>query len=199
MRQRWLVLMVKEPRPGRVKTRLGREIGHVAAARWFRDQALRRIRDLRDPRWTLVLAVSPDQEGINSRVWPGDIPRMPQGRGNLGDRMLRIFQTLPKGPAIIIGADIPGITRARIAWGFRDLGRHGAVVGPAVDGGYWLIGLKRNLRPAKSMFEHVRWSTEHALSDTLGRMTGMRVAFLDELADVDTAADLPTKNPAGAG
>ena len=73
--------MVKEPRPGRVKTRLGHEIGMVEAARWFRRQSLSLLRNLRDPRWELVLAVSPDREGLASRIWPAGLARVPQGRG----------------------------------------------------------------------------------------------------------------------
>ncbi len=62
--------MLKEPRPGRVKTGLGRDIGMTAAAWWFRHQCRRLLRELDDPRWRLVIAVSPDAEGRASRIWP---------------------------------------------------------------------------------------------------------------------------------
>lgn len=185
-----LVIMVKEPRPGRVKTRLGRDIGMVAAAWWFRRQSARLIARLRDPRWQLVLAISPDAEGMSSRVWPEDLPRVPQGPGDLGARMGRLFRQLPPGPVLIIGADIPGIRRHHIATALRSLGSHDAVLGPAPDGGYWLIGLKRVSAVPASLFADVRWSTEHALSDTIASLGTTRVALVDRLADVDTAADL---------
>ncbi|MEO0359106.1 MAG: hypothetical protein AAF386_12620, partial [Pseudomonadota bacterium] len=70
-----LIIMVKEPRPGRVKTRLGKDIGMTAAAWWFRHQTRRVIRRLDDPRWSLTLAVAPDVEGYQSRIWPNHIPR----------------------------------------------------------------------------------------------------------------------------
>ena len=188
--QRTLVIMVKEPLPGRVKTRLGRDIGMIAAAWWFRHQTRSLIRRLRDPRWQIVLAVSPDREGLNSRIWPIDLPRVAQGRGNLGDRMGRMLQGMPKGPVCLIGADIPGISRGHIARAFKALGRNQMVFGPAPDGGYWLVGAQRFASLPRTLFRDVRWSTQHALADTLATVPGCRIAMLDQLRDVDTVADL---------
>ncbi|MEM8553785.1 MAG: TIGR04282 family arsenosugar biosynthesis glycosyltransferase [Pseudomonadota bacterium] len=185
--------MVKEPKPGRVKTRLGRDIGMTAAAWWFRHQCARLLRRLQDPRWDLLLAVSPGRDGMQSRAWPRHIHRWPQGRGDLGDRMGRAFRHAPGGPLVIVGADIPGITSFHIAEAFRALGDHDAVVGPAPDGGYWLIGLARRVPPPPQLFDRVRWSTEHALDDTLATLRGLRVACVATLNDVDTAADLTAK------
>lgn len=188
--QRTLVIMVKEPRPGRVKTRLGRDIGMVGAAWWFRHQTRALIRRLRDPRWQIVLAVSPDAEGLVSRVWPVDLPRAPQGSGDLGGRMKRMLRGMPKGPVCLIGADIPGISRAHIACAFGALGRSQMVFGPAPDGGYWLVGAQRYGALPAGLFHDVRWSTEHALGDTLASIPNCRVTLLDQLRDVDTVADL---------
>jgi rSAM/selenodomain-associated transferase 1 len=185
-----LVVMVKEPHPGRVKTRLGAGIGQVPAAWWFRHQTKALLTRLGDPRWDLVLAVSPDREGLNSRVWPVHLPRFPQGRGNLGDRMARVFRTLSVGPIVIIGGDIPGIQRRHIAEAFSALGDHQAVIGPATDGGYWAIGLKRVASVPNGLFDGVRWSSEHALEDTLQSIPDLTVAHLDYLQDVDTVDDL---------
>ena len=185
-----LIVMLKEPRPGRVKTRLGREIGMVAAAWWFRHQVARLLRRIEDPRWRLVLAVSPDTEGLQSRVWPAHLPRVPQGQGTLGDRMARLLHGLPPGPVCIIGADIPGIGRAHIARAFAALGRHDAVIGPAPDGGYWLIGLRRTRAVPARLFDGVRWSGPHARADTLAGLRDRRVALIDRLRDVDEARDL---------
>lgn len=187
-----LFIMVKEPHPGRVKTRLGRDIGMTAAAWWLRHQSGSLIRRLgRDPRWHTVLAVAPDREGLASRVWPRHLPRWPQGAGDLGDRMGRIFRRAPKGPVVIIGADIPGITPALIARAFAALGRHDAVFGPAPDGGYWLIGLKRGARPVPpGLFDGVRWSSATALEDTRASLGKAKIALIDTLRDVDRAADL---------
>ncbi|GFE64749.1 TIGR04282 family arsenosugar biosynthesis glycosyltransferase [Litoreibacter roseus] len=185
-----LVVMLKEPRPGRVKTRLGRDIGMVGAAWWFRHQTARLLRRLRDPRWDLVLAVAPDAEGRASRVWPRDLPRWPQGQGDLGQRMARVFRDLSTGPICIVGSDIPDIKPHHINAAFKALGASDAVIGPAPDGGYWLIGFAvgRPLRAA--VFDAVRWSSEHALADTVQALSGRRVAFIDPLHDVDTVDDL---------
>jgi len=194
-----LVIMVKEPVAGRVKTRLGRDIGMVPAAWWMRHQLTYLVRRLRDPRWDLVLAVAPDR-AVGSRMLPVGVRRVPQGAGDLGDRMGRFLGQKPKrpvppgvehrAPTLIIGADIPGITPAHIAGAFRALGSHDAVIGPAPDGGYWLIGMGLRTPPA-TLFQNVRWSTEHALADTLSTLPGWKIAQIDTLRDVDTAADLP--------
>ncbi len=189
MRQH-LVVMVKEPHPGRAKTRLGRDIGMTRSAWWFRHQSRRLLRAVDDPRWQTWLAVSPDRPGLSSCIWPAHLPRLPQGAGDLGTRMARLFHILPPGPALIIGADIPGITAAHIARAFAALGPVDAVLGPADDGGYWLIGLKRTRPAPMSFLKGVRWSTRHALFDTLASMSGRKFSLTDRLSDVDTARDL---------
>ncbi|MEM8788189.1 MAG: TIGR04282 family arsenosugar biosynthesis glycosyltransferase [Pseudomonadota bacterium] len=185
--------MVKEPRPGRVKTRLARDIGTVTAAWWYRHQTAALIARLTDPRWQTLLAVSPDAEGLGSRIWPPGLARLTQGSGDLGTRMTGVFRGLPPGPVLIVGSDIPGIRPPHIAAGFRALGRTDAAIGPAPDGGYWAIGLRRLRRPPRDLLDGVRWSTMHARADTLARLTGLRVATLATLRDVDTAADLPRR------
>lgn len=193
-----LVIMLKEPRPGRVKTRLGRDIGMTSAAWWFRHQTRNLIRRLQGPGWQTILAVSPDREGLHSRIWPQHLARWPQGHGNLGDRMAAVFGGMPKGPVVIVGADIPQILPRHIRSAFRALGSSDAVIGPATDGGYWLIGLKRIRPPGTNLFNNVRWSGEHALSDTLATLASRKVAFIDTLADVDRAADLQAGFPRDA-
>ena len=185
-----LVVMLKEPRPGRVKTRLGREIGHVRAAWWVRHQTARLLRRLDDPRWRLVLAVSPDG-AVRSRAWPAHLPRIAQGPGTLGDRMGRLLRGLPPGPVCIVGGDIPALDRRHVAEAFRALGRHDAVFGPAHDGGFWCVGMKRTGRIPATLFDHVRWSSPHALADSTASLRGLKIAHVSTLRDVDSAADLP--------
>ncbi|MFK7877775.1 MAG: DUF2064 domain-containing protein [Paracoccaceae bacterium] len=188
--QRTVFVMLKEPRPGRVKTRLGCELGYVPAAWWFRHQVKGLLRRLSDPRWQIVLAVSPDAEGLQSRIWPCEFPRVAQGPGHLGDRMARVLRAAPPGPACVIGGDIPGMTCDHIAAAFSRLGPSEAVFGPALDGGYWLVGLKRARAQPRDLFQNVRFSTQHALADTIATLPGYRIAKIATLHDIDTLADL---------
>ncbi|MBV1868005.1 MAG: TIGR04282 family arsenosugar biosynthesis glycosyltransferase [Marinosulfonomonas sp.] len=182
--------MVKEPRPGWVKTRLGKSIGMTSAAWWFRHQTKRLLRRVQHPGWETILAVSPDIAGMNSRIWPEHLARMPQGTGDLGARMNRIFDTLSPGPVVIIGGDIPDITSRHIAGAFRALGNHDCVFGPATDGGYWAVGLRRTGPRPYHLFDNVRWSSEFALADSIATASGQRVTLLETLRDVDTVDDL---------
>ncbi|MCC1494251.1 TIGR04282 family arsenosugar biosynthesis glycosyltransferase [Cognatishimia sp. F0-27] len=187
--RRSLVVMVKEPRPGRVKTRLARDIGSVPATWWFRHQVDRLTRSIRDPRWQTVLAVAPDK-AVTSRVFDAALPRVAQGRGDLGARMARAMRQMPPGPVCVIGADVPGITPAHVARAFRALGDAETVFGPAEDGGYWLVGVRNARAFPPGLFEGVRWSSRHALADSVASLGKRRVALVDRLRDVDRAADL---------
>jgi rSAM/selenodomain-associated transferase 1 len=190
-----VIVMVKVPRPGRVKTRLGRDLGMTAAAWWFRHQVQGLLRRIRDPRWQVVLAVAPDREGMAARIWPADLPRIPQGKGNLGDRMKRVMRAAPAGPVCVIGGDIPGVTRQELAHAFEQLKGHDAVFGPADDGGYWLVGLRNARAVPESLFQNTRWSTEHALADSIASLPGSKVALANVLHDVDTIKDLARGKP----
>jgi len=111
-----------------------------------------------------------------------------QGPGDLGQRLDRAVRAFPRRRVAVIGSDIPGITADDVAAAFRALGTANAAFGPAEDGGYWLVavGPRRPARP----FAGVRWSSEHALADTMANFAGRRVALLRRLRDVDTAEDL---------
>jgi glycosyltransferase A (GT-A) superfamily protein (DUF2064 family) len=91
-------------------------------------------------------------------------------------------------PALIVGSDIPDIDRRHVAAAFDKLRRNELVFGPSDDGGYWLVGAAQGARVG-NLFNDVRWSTEHALADTLANVRqGVRVAMLEPLADIDDGA-----------
>jgi rSAM/selenodomain-associated transferase 1 len=180
--------MAKVPVGGRVKSRLARELGVATAVRFARHCTAALLgRVAANAPWDTTVAVAPDG-GARARLWPPGLRLVPQGGGGLGLRMQRIFDGAGPGPVVIVGSDVPGIAPAHIRAAFRLLGRHDTVFGPAADGGYWLVGLKRRphvLQP----FRGVRWSGPHALADTLANLRGRSIARLDTLFDVDTAAD----------
>jgi uncharacterized protein len=189
-----LVVMARAPVCGAVKTRLAMEIGVVRATALHRLLTARLLREVtRDPRFRTVLAVSPDL-AVHARfpAWMQQSPRrgppmrIKQGKGGLGERMQRIFNRCGRGPLIIVGTDIPFVTAAMIADAFRKFASADAVFGPAEDGGYWLVGLRRRPR-CLAPFENVRWSSSHVLEDTIANLPACRIAFARTLYDVDTA------------
>jgi glycosyltransferase A (GT-A) superfamily protein (DUF2064 family) len=113
---------------------------------------------------------------------------MTQRKGDLGKRMQRLFRRAPLGPVILVGADIPGINASAIAQAFGLLGHADAVFGPAEDGGYWLVGLRRRPR-LLAPFAGVRWSSPNALTDTLANLKDKKIAFTATFSDVDCAED----------
>jgi rSAM/selenodomain-associated transferase 1 len=189
---RHLVIFARAPQWGRVKRRLASEIGTAAATRFYRLTLGRQIRLMaRDRRWTVWLFVTPDS-ALRHPIWQGVTCARVQGQGagDLGSRMKRPFRLLPPGPVVLVGSDIPAMTARHIARAFALLGRHDLVFGPASDGGYWLIGARRVRPLPRSLFEDVRWSTAHALADTLSTIpSGHTVGMADTLDDVDDARD----------
>lgn len=184
--KRHLVIFLRAPQRGRVKRRLARAIGDSAALAFHRATATALLRRVgHDRRWHCRLALTPDHRALLPRGWRG-VGIMAQGGGDLGRRMARVFRALPPGPAVIVGADIPDLSARHVAQAFAALGRHDAVVGPAADGGYWLIGLQQPRTLPRGLFAGVRWSTEHALADTLASLPRRwRVGRLETLADID--------------
>jgi rSAM/selenodomain-associated transferase 1 len=178
-----LVIMIREPRLGAVKTRLAAAIGPVEAIRFYRSVTAALIRRLAfDRRWKTVLAAAPDTARM-SRSWPAGVQRVAQGGGDIGARMGRLLRS-QAGPAVLIGSDIPCIEASHIAEAFTLLRRNDAVFGPAEDGGFWLVGLKP-LPHLPNIFRDVRWSSPDALGDTLANLAGRKVGFAARLSDVD--------------
>jgi rSAM/selenodomain-associated transferase 1 len=175
-----VIVFARAPRLGTVKRRLARDIGDRTAVRFHTSVLTALLRDLRRcRRFDVVLAVTPDRARMRgARI-------MPQGRGDLGQRMSRALGRFRR--VALMGCDIPEASAADVQNAFRALGSADAVFGPAEDGGYWLIALGPR-RPG-NLFGRARWSTEHALADTLVQFRYHRVGFIRTLTDVDTADD----------
>lgn len=186
-----LIVFAKAPVIGGAKTRLARGVGKVGAWRIYRAMTARVVRRLGDdPRWRTVLAVAPDR-AVARRfpgIWPQGVVLMAQGSGDLGARQGRAFAG--RGAVCVIGTDAPDVTRADIAAAFAKLKRHDAVIGPAEDGGYWLLGM--NGPAPRGLFDGVRWSHGETRADLEARLTahGFRIVHLRTLCDVDDADDL---------
>lgn len=182
--RRTVIIFARTPRRGAVKRRLAAAVGAAAALRFHRltlEALARRL--ARDRRWRTVLAVT-----SGPYRWPRFVPRVRQTGGDLGVRMARAISAMPRGPVLLVGSDIPGIRPAHIARAFRALAWRDVVFGPACDGGYWLVGV-RGRQHLNHLFDGVRWSTAHALADTLANLAPVRThALADTLSDVDDGA-----------
>jgi glycosyltransferase A (GT-A) superfamily protein (DUF2064 family) len=179
-----LIVFARAPAIGVGKTRLARGIGRVETWRVYRSMSAGLLRGLRDPRWRIVVRIAPDRS-----AWPAGVPREPQGRGGLGERLERALRAHSRSSIVVIGTDAPEVSRERVARAFRALRATGAVFGPADDGGFWLMGLSP-ARARRVRLQGVRWSTEHALADTAAALGGAAPVYLEALSDIDDAPAL---------
>jgi uncharacterized protein len=180
-----VIVFARAPRLGTVKRRLARDIGDRAALRFHISTLTALLRNLKAyRRFNTVLAVTPDRASIRL---PVRVQRIGQGHGDLGDRMTASLHRYQRGRVALMGCDIPQAHAADLRDAFKRLGTADAVFGPAADGGYWLIAL--GVRRPADLFGKSRWSTRHALADTLKQFRHHRVSFVRTLQDVDTLAD----------
>ena len=182
-----IIIFVKAPRPGFVKTRLAATIGNEAACAAY-CQLTENVLAHLAPLPHLEIRFTPDDAEKEITQWlRDDWTSRPQGNGDLGERMHRAF-TEANSPAIIIGSDCPQVKLNDFITAAKTLQTHDAVIGPATDGGYWLIGLNA---PYPALFKGIEWSTGGVLQSTLAKAdeAGLSVQLLRELGDVDTGAD----------
>jgi rSAM/selenodomain-associated transferase 1 len=182
-----IIIFVKAPRPGFVKTRLATAIGDEAACDAYRQLTETVLAKL-TPLPHVELRFTPDDAEDEIKPWlRKDWTAQPQGEGDLGQRMHRAFLEA-NAPAILIGSDCPYLELNDLDAAAEALQTHDAVFGPAVDGGYWLIGLNA---PCPALFEGIEWSTDAVLKTTLSKADaqGLSVCQLRELSDVDTVED----------
>lgn len=177
-----LLVIAKEPVPGRVKTRLTPPYTPVQAA-LIAEAALADTLDAvvsaRARRRVLVL------DGRPGHRLPKSVEVIPQRGDGLDERLANAFADV-EGPAVLVGMDTPQVTPALLDEASRQLATCGAVFGPAADGGFWLLGLRR---PDPRLIVGVPMSRPDTGACQLRRLRGLRVATLPTLTDVDTAAD----------
>jgi rSAM/selenodomain-associated transferase 1 len=180
-----LVIFSKLPRLGIVKTRLAKDIGIVAAWAFARQSIINLSSIVKDTRWRCSFAITPDKAINKTNLWPKAHRYIAQGAGDLGERMARVIKSMPPGPVVIIGTDIPTIRPQHVAEAFLALGKHDAVFGPSKDGGYWLVGIKR--RPVfKEIFKYIKWSEKTTLEETISNLPiHWNHKLLETLEDID--------------
>lgn len=196
-----LLLFAKYPTPGRVKTRLAVQIGEERAAAYYKEMVESIVRAVmpQDDSFTLTCCFDPPEQVDAFRKWIPEIQRFaPQCPGNLGVRMVDALETALSSDAdkaIIIGSDCVDLTRELLLKAFDSLETHDVVLGPAEDGGYYLIGMKR-LYP--KLFQDIHWSTERVLEQTLdrGREIGLDITILPILRDIDFFKECPSEKSA---
>lgn len=192
---RRIVVFGKYPEPGRVKTRLAASVGDVEAARVYADlfvQTLKTVDAGRDGAETIVQYAPPGSVNAFRRWLGARRTYAAQCDGDLGERMLKAFEESTAAgiqQTILVGTDCPGLTPSLLRRAFAGQRRHDVVVGPATDGGYYLIGASR---PHPELFRDIEWSTDTVLEQTIAACAeqGLTVARLECLRDIDTLADL---------
>jgi rSAM/selenodomain-associated transferase 2/rSAM/selenodomain-associated transferase 1 len=200
--ERRLVLFTRFPEPGRTKTRLIPLLGPEGAAALQREMTERTLRRVAPPAAGRVSwDVAVRHEGGDAermRAWlGGGHPVRSQGPGDLGARLALAFEEgFAAGAAavVVIGADCPELGAGDVADGFRALEDADAVLGPARDGGYYLVGLRRSARESVGkLFARIPWGGPGVLAASTAAATGagLSVALLRTLADVDRPEDLP--------
>ncbi len=184
-----LLIFIKNPEKGKVKTRLAQSMGE--------ERALSIYRTLLDHTWRVARSVDVERLLFYSNhidlkdKWSArDFRKLVQHGEDLGERMLNAFRIALQDHerAVIIGSDCASLTPAIVEEAFRALNRNDFVIGPATDGGYYLLGM-RKLTP--SLFENIPWSTGKVFSSTMQRIRtlGKTCYQLPELSDIDYEED----------
>lgn len=189
-----LIIFARHPELGRVKTRLAADIGATAALAVY-QQLLAHTCAVVAPLavhktvWLAETALPTDQ----AAAWPG-FEQLPQPSGDLGEKMQTAFAhdlARDATQVVIIGTDCPGLTTAHLRAAFAALATHDVVLGPAADGGYYLLGMKRL---HAELFRNKAWSTATVAADTAADAARLHLQLyrLPELTDIDTGTDLRT-------
>jgi rSAM/selenodomain-associated transferase 1 len=191
-----LAIMVKQPLPGRVKTRLCPPLTHEQAVELYRCFLLDKMAQVRRvPAGAPYLAFTPQEAEEFFRDLASEaFSVVPQEGSNLGERLDRLSARLLAAGhpgVVIIDSDTPNLPDHYLAEAVERIGDRGtdAIFGPAEDGGYYLVGLRR---PLPALFQGITWSTPVVLEQTLrhAAAVGLRVHLLPPWFDVDTAKDL---------
>ncbi|MHC0064438.1 TIGR04282 family arsenosugar biosynthesis glycosyltransferase [Nostoc sp. UIC 10890] len=191
-----LIIFTRYPEPGKAKTRLIPALGNVGAANLQRKMTEHTIFQVQELQKAIDISVEVRFAGGNSQLmqdWLGlDLVYQSQGEGDLGLRMARsLFDAFESGAeqVIIIGTDCPGVNPQILATAFEKLHTFDLVLGPAIDGGYYLIGL---CQPIPELFVNIEWGTAQVFQKTVDIAQKLNLSHVNllPLADVDRPEDL---------
>jgi rSAM/selenodomain-associated transferase 1 len=194
---RCVLLFVKLPEKGKVKSRLARDMEWDLVRRLYESIVLDTIVMLQGTKVPFLICFDPPDALDRVRRWLGsEYSYLPQAGAELGERMEQAFvRVFREGAdkALLIGSDIPGLSSAVILEAFESLTSHDAVIGPARDGGYYLIGFQKNGFDA-AIFHDMIWSTQAVYDETIMRLreNAREIHVLPQCTDVDTKEDLKT-------
>jgi rSAM/selenodomain-associated transferase 1 len=195
-----LIIFTRYPEPGKTKTRLIPALGAGGAAAFQRQMTEEKLVEINKLKPFYPLSVEIHFAGGNERLmqeWLGsNWAYQQQSEGDLGDRMSAAFQASFEAginTSVLIGTDCPDLNAQLLAQAFQKLHQHDLVLGPALDGGYYLIGLRRLI---PELFIGISWSTAEVLSQTLkiAQKLELNVALLPPLRDIDRPEDLSGLN-----
>ena len=190
-----ILLFIRVPAKGSIKSRLAAAIGEDAALELYKNFILDIIDTIEKSGYQFRISFHPPDAGAVLAGWLG--PRhhyMPQGGNDLGENMERAFgQVFTEGftSAVLLGSDIPDLTPAVLCEAIESLRTSDVVMGPAADGGYYLVGCNRDTFLA-NMFHGIAWGTNTVFQETMSilRRASLRVHLVPEWQDVDTRDDL---------
>ena len=190
-----VLLFVKFPDETGVKTRLAKDIGPDFVQTLYRNFVLDLLETLAKVKWPIIINFHPPESGDAISSWLGkNYLYAPQNGADLGERMKNAFKdafAAGFSKAVIIGSDMPDLALSVLSEAFSALDSDDVVIGPAVDGGYYLMGFRQPCFLPK-VFEGISWGTDSVFKDTmtiLGKKK-CQVNILHELRDVDTVDDL---------
>lgn len=190
-----IVVFLKYLKPGNVKSRLASSLGNEVALNFYRICAEKLSSDLmkirRECRKCIFFSDAGDEAAV--REWIGlRFDYVPQVKGDIGNRLKHAFEYLFKqglDRVIILASDTPDISVDTIEEAVDALGNYDIVIGPSIDGGYYLIGMNQFYN---GLFEGITWSTEKVMKETLSLIDKLHLSVysLKELRDIDTKDDL---------
>lgn len=181
-----LLIFTKNPIPGKVKTRIGNVKGHDVALKVYKN-LLKHTSAITEPLEKVSLKVFFNESIEGDEIWSSDIYKKAlQVEGNLGMKMSDAIKNalVDSEKVVLIGSDCAALSTTHLKEAFEKLDHYDIVIGPAEDGGYYLIGMKEFHR---EIFENMPWSEDHLLEETHNKIESLQLNpyYLEKLSDID--------------